>query len=272
MHDASLPTFQIHRAAEAPFVDTLSETYFQRVRMRIMTCIFGGTLAFAACLFLTACSGRSKNQGTTSSHSADLSSAFAQVFCSVLNAEPLISEGNKNCSDFMTPATSPGANPPVEITSSYRLLLVPGYMDACFTGDIATFSDTVSHLQSHKVTADIAPTTGLGSSAQNAGMIEAFVNAQFANDKRPYIALGYSKGTPDLREAFAKYPDLTGKIAAFLTFAGVVKGSHLVNVLRANESSIGSVTKRIPVARPWIYVCHDSSLVMIVVISSRAAG
>lgn len=189
-----------------------------------------------ACLLVNACSKRSatQNNPTTSQPGGDSSPAFAQVFCNVLKNEPIPGDRGSDCSAFMTPAAQPGGAPPVEITSAYRLLLVPGYMDACFTGDIATFNDAVAHLTIvHKVTVDIAPTIGLGGSVDNAKLITDFVNTKFTDDKRPYIALGYSKGAPDLMEAFAASQDagqdLNKKIVGFITYAGVVSGSYLAD-------------------------------------------
>jgi hypothetical protein len=88
--------------------------------------------------------------------------------------------------------------------------------------------DTIEHLKTvHQVTVDIAQVTAFGSSEENAGQISQFVTAHFLQDQRPYIALGYSKGTTDLLVALADHPELKGKIAAFVTYAGLVKGSRL---------------------------------------------
>jgi hypothetical protein len=162
-------------------------------------------------------------------HATDASKSFAQIFCSVLAAEPISGPQGAACSEYLQPSASPGPPPPVAITSAYRLLLVGGYMSQCITGDVATFSDAVEHLETvHQVVADIAPVSALGSSTYNAKMIDDFVSAHFPpGETRPYIAVGYSKGTPDLMEALAAYPALIGKFAALVTFAGVVKGSRL---------------------------------------------
>jgi hypothetical protein len=70
----------------------------------------------------------------------------------------------------------------------------------------------------------------LSSSARNAVIIHEAVMAspQTGRDK-PLVLLGYSKGTPDILEAVADFPDLQQRVAAVVSIAGAVGGSPLAN-------------------------------------------
>jgi hypothetical protein len=129
-------------------------------------------------------------------HATDASNEFAQVFCSVLKAEPMKGWRGDACSRYLLPSAQAGPKPPVQITNQYRLMLVGGYFSQCIQGPTATLMDSIHHLESaHQATADIASVTAMGSSEENAKQILDFVNA------------------------LANYPELRGKIAALVTFA-----------------------------------------------------
>lgn len=165
-------------------------------------------------------------------HAQDASQSFAKMFCAVLKAEPMTGAQGGTCSKYLRSPVMPDGQPlPVEI-KAYRLLLVGGYGSQCITGETATFSDSVKHLETvHGATVDVVNVSAFGSSEYNGKTIFDFVTANFTKDTvsppRPYIAVGYSKGAPDLLQAFADHPELTQKIAALITLAGVVEGSRL---------------------------------------------
>jgi pimeloyl-ACP methyl ester carboxylesterase len=45
------------------------------------------------------------------------------------------------------------------------------------------------------------------------------------------VLLGYSKGTPDILEAVATYPDLQKRVSAVISVSGAVGGSPLANTV-----------------------------------------
>jgi hypothetical protein len=70
----------------------------------------------------------------------------------------------------------------------------------------------------------------LSSSANNARQIRDAVLAMPAEGESPRLVLiGYSKGTPDILEAVAAYPELRARLAAVVSVAGAVGGSPLAN-------------------------------------------
>ncbi|HEY2499534.1 MAG TPA: hypothetical protein VGK24_20930 [Candidatus Angelobacter sp.] len=164
-------------------------------------------------------------------HAKDKSSAFADIFCSLLDAEkqPDGSSWGK-CSQWLDGAKPHLASLPV-IDNTYRYLLIAGFGSDCLTGPHSTFVDSIDHLKSvHSYTAETLPVSAFGSSEFNANQIAKYLNSQFANDQRKYIVLGYSKGTADLEVALANEPGVKDKIAALVTLSGVVQGSRLLNL------------------------------------------
>ena len=70
----------------------------------------------------------------------------------------------------------------------------------------------------------------LSSSARNASLIrEAVMATPEPEAGRRLVLLGYSKGTPDILEAIAAFPDMQQRVAAVVSVAGAVGGSPLAN-------------------------------------------
>jgi hypothetical protein len=68
---------------------------------------------------------------------------------------------------------------------------------------------------------------GLSSSERNAELIARQLGAE-ADDGRPLILVGYSKGATDLLVALNQYPELAARTAALVTVAGAVGGSPVI--------------------------------------------
>lgn len=70
----------------------------------------------------------------------------------------------------------------------------------------------------------------LSSSANNARQIrDGVLNVAGDVQNSPVVLIGYSKGTPDILEAIATYPELRERISAVISIAGAVGGSPLAN-------------------------------------------
>jgi hypothetical protein len=117
------------------------------------------------------------------------------------------------------------------VSSTYRLLIVPGIMNTCIP--TAAWAEGTKHLHDkHGLTVDLIPVPN-DSSESNAGVISSWVREHSANESRRLVVLGYSKGAPDLETALASDPDLDSRVAAFVTVAGAVGGSPIADVLPA---------------------------------------
>jgi len=135
------------------------------------------------------------------------------------------------CGSYVRGAHSRGDDIP-DLDPMYRVLFISGIMSQCGSSKLQAFSDVRAHLSAkHGMTAEYTDVPALGSCEYNAEKIAAYIRAHTQNDRRPYIVVGYSKGSPDLMVAMATYPDLRTSVAAFLTVAGAVGGSRLPDMI-----------------------------------------
>lgn len=158
----------------------------------------------------------------------DLSERFGKVFCGVLAQNNPDGGDWGACDQWVAPAIS-GASPLPNLANTYRLLVVPGVMNTCV-------SDTPAYEDGRKVLADKYGWTAEilavpnSSSEENAKQIADYLKDKMNGpDKRKYIVLGYSKGTPDLQVMLATIPESRNAVAAFLSIAGASGGSPIAD-------------------------------------------
>lgn len=160
--------------------------------------------------------------------SADFSSKFGEVFCSVLKQNnPDTGEWN-NCSNYISDAGSADlALAP--LPTKYRVLIVPGILSSC-VADTRAFDTGMQSLKDRGVDVDLLQVPN-DSSESNAKIIADYLHSHAGDDARKYILVGYSKGTPDVQVALAENPDLRKHVAAFVTVAGASGGSVVADLL-----------------------------------------
>jgi len=79
------------------------------------------------------------------------------------------------------------------------------------------------------------------SSEANAARIAEYVRGKMQGDSRKYIVVGYSKGAPDLQVALAQEPEMAAGVAAFVSVAGAVGGSPIIDALPAQIQRLTSL-------------------------------
>lgn len=158
---------------------------------------------------------------------------FAKVFCDVLRHDASLDDppvGWETCGQYIEGGVEQAATAVAAIPTKYHVLVVSGIFSECLAREgITAFSQGLAHLKArHGLDAVEVPVSGVGSSAVNATEINEFLRTRPGE----YIAVGYSKGAPDLMEAMATAgsPAAT-KIKALVTVAGAVGGSRLPDVL-----------------------------------------
>lgn len=159
----------------------------------------------------------------------DVSEQFSDYFCSVLAQNNPDGEELGPCSKWLQ---TPGKSDMKlgEISKDYRILVVPGIMNTCV-------ADTPAYDKGRKVlTEKYGLTTELlsvpnDSSEANAKAIASFLQDKMKDDKRKFIVVGYSKGTPDLQVALAQEPGVKENVAAFISTAGASGGSPVADSL-----------------------------------------
>ncbi|MGC8884444.1 MAG: LssY C-terminal domain-containing protein [Bryobacteraceae bacterium] len=159
----------------------------------------------------------------------DRAQDFADLFCSVLK------QNNPDGGDLLPCAQwieKKGREdlPPGEVPRGYRLLVVPGIFNTCVSDNPAYALGRKVLAEKYGVAADLLAVPN-DSSEDNARLIAGYLEEQWLVDQRPFILVGYSKGTPDIQTALALYPHIRAKVAAFVSTAGASGGSPIADSL-----------------------------------------
>lgn len=154
---------------------------------------------------------------------------FSDLFCSVLRQNNPDGEELQPCSHWLETAGREDL-PLGAVSRDYRLLVVPGIFNTCVSDNPAYAVGRKVLAEKYGVTTEILSVPN-DSSEDNAKLISGYIEEKWLDDKRPFILVGYSKGTPDIMTALALYPRLRGKVAAFVSTAGASGGSPIADSL-----------------------------------------
>ena len=158
----------------------------------------------------------------------NVSSAFGDVFCSVLKQSNPGGGQWGPCSRYID---SPGGENAKlgPLPTKYRVLIVPGILSSCVSNSPA-FQEGQEALKQKGVDVALLQVPN-DSSESNAKMIGQYIREHATGDARKYILIGYSKGTPDIQVALAQEDGITQHVAAFVTVAGASGGSPVADLL-----------------------------------------
>ena len=162
------------------------------------------------------------------------SQRFGALFCGVLPHAAVAGEAWGDCGRYFTPVAPPSVlDPSIGDIGQYRVLTVPGIFGQCLEAVARPFQDAARHLRDvHAIEVEHVDVAAVGSTSFNAAQIADYLDAQFSgDDRRPYIAVGYSKGASDLLEAVVAHEAARTRIAAVVTIAGSVFGSRLTDTV-----------------------------------------
>jgi pimeloyl-ACP methyl ester carboxylesterase len=116
------------------------------------------------------------------------------------------------------------------MSRDYRVVVVPGIFSSC-ASDAPAFERGRAYLKDKQGVDTALLNIPNNSSEDNAKTIAKYLRDEYAKDKRKFILVGYSKGTPDIQVALATEPDLRGMVAAFVSVAGASGGSPVADAL-----------------------------------------
>lgn len=175
--------------------------------------------------------------------SGNRAAEFAAVFCSVLKQHSPDGEDLLPCSQWLETAGRDDA-PLGAVSRGYRLLVVPGIFNTCVSDNPAYAAGRKVLAERYGVATDLLAVPN-DSSEDNAKLISDYIEEQWLADQRPFILVGYSKGTPDIQTALALYPKLREKVAAFISTAGASGGSPIADSLPGRlDAWMGKVKDR----------------------------
>ncbi len=206
----------------------------------------GGPLLAAAVLALGACASGPSNYPTRQQQPlvmvpasraaiADERGAFRAYFCQLTAAEGASLPEPRPCADALVQLAGEAdsgirIDPQTLPRQRYRVAVVLGIGWDCLQGFVDVDKLPHHHLASLGYDVTLLHVDALSGSGHNASeVIRQLGEIQAADDMRPIILVGYSKGAVDILEAVARNEAATRQVAAILSVAGSIGGSPLAD-------------------------------------------
>jgi pimeloyl-ACP methyl ester carboxylesterase len=194
------------------------------------------TLILFLTLFLTAACARPRPIGYTIEPGVSASfppseratsEQYAEMFCRVLEKE--FTADWDTCNEYVSMKGLPVPQPWEDIPPGWTLLRIGGFGAQCVATTAEAFEDAGKHLHRVHGLADYhIPVGAFETSEQNARVIRDFI-MKLGSGR--FIVVAHSKGAADMLTALTLYPGDLENVKAFITVAGAIGGSHLVDRL-----------------------------------------
>lgn len=201
------------------------------------------TLSICIGIYLFGCIGPVVNDMTTefpatvlnvvgTSPATDGRKRFREIFCHVLAEESADQLHIAPCDRFLfqlsDEALPDGPPRPLPtLTARYRILIVPGFLNECFSDIALPFEDGISEIESPRVKFEYVVVSGRSSSDVNAADIDQVVRSLKIDSDEKLVLIGHSKGAADILHFLRLFPDTARRVSAVVSIAGAINGSRL---------------------------------------------
>src|SRR5262249_26904453 len=151
----------------------------------------------------------------------DLSAAFVNTFCSLLQTEKPDGGDWGQCTNYVHPPAAAAADVPTSqkleaISNNYRVLVVPGVLSSC-QANTQAFQEGQAHLkEKHGMTVEFLQMPNDTSTANGQKIATYLRNQMAGKDSRKYVVVSYSKGAPDVQEGLAGDSQARSAVAALV--------------------------------------------------------
>ena len=159
---------------------------------------------------------------------------FREIFCQLMSEEPDYQNPSDSCEDFLLKlndeplmAATPKLIPPAVSDDSYRVLIVPGFLNECFAEIALPFEDAIKSLNGDGFKIEALVVSGRSSSEANASYIARAIENLDLDDDEKLLLVGHSKGAVDILQFLVQYPQAISRVAAVVSVAGAINGSPL---------------------------------------------
>lgn len=161
----------------------------------------------------------------------DSAGPFATTFCATLSHIDPSGTVWGACSRYLRTSIEQEAPATKPIPTGLGVLVIGGIFSHCFENrDVYLFSDARDHLtRVHGIATDVIRVSGVATPEVNANTIDTYLKQHPGN----YIVVGHSKGAVDLMAALATSDAAQRQIKAFVSVAGAVYGSRLMDLGKA---------------------------------------
>jgi hypothetical protein len=155
---------------------------------------------------------------------------FREIFCQILSAEPDYQGPDGACDKFLLrlndePRPGEKLSPVPNLSTRYRVMVVPGFLNECVASIALPFEDAITSLSERGLKIEPMVVSGRSSSDANAVYIADRIENLNLDEDEKLVLVGHSKGAVDILHCIVNFPQVSRRVAAVVSVAGAINGS-----------------------------------------------